>query len=101
MQLLSCSSVSTVSLGTGSDTLSRGSCQGCGVVCFCGCREMFPAGGMVDVSDFFSVPQFPFPSQVGGRWNCRARLFWLSGMGTTPQQCQQTARAAPAGIDSP
>lgn len=64
--LLGASSVSSVSLGTGSDSLIRGSCQGCGAVGSHGCREMFPAVGMGDVSDSFSVPLFPFPHLATG-----------------------------------
>lgn len=69
MQLLSSdlSSISSVSLGTSSDTPSRGSCQGCGAVWSHGCREMFPAVGMGDALDSFSMPQFPFPHLATGR----------------------------------
>lgn len=82
MQLLSSdpSSISSVSLGTGSDTPSWGSCQGCGALWSHGCREMFPAVGIWGMLRI-PFPCLSFPSltwpQAGARWNHRARLFCL------------------------
>lgn len=93
MQLLSPdpSSTSSVSLGTGTDTPSWGSCQGCGAVWSRGCREMFPAVGMGDALDSFSMPQFPFPHLATDRSQVE-----LPGKVVLPALNGYSSRAMPA-----